>query len=176
MWIPEYCDLGRTFLWMPPPAAADAMLEELLKTRHKRTDTYHVIVIPRLMLPQWRRLFNKVCDFTVEVSPGPSFWPDAMFEPMWVGVVLRFTHYRPWGFKRAPVLMELGIRLRGVLLTSEVAGRDILWKLWSFLRALLRVSERVARGMLHLPWAGYLPAAQSGRRGRQPLAQRGATH
>ena len=44
-----------------------------MKARHKRTDLFHVVVIPRLMTPRWRRLFNKACDFLFIVSPGPSF-------------------------------------------------------------------------------------------------------
>jgi hypothetical protein len=62
VWIPDHKSAGKLHLWAPPPAVADAMLEELLKARHKRTDTYHVIVIPRLMAPKWRRLFHKVSD------------------------------------------------------------------------------------------------------------------
>jgi hypothetical protein len=58
-----------------PPAVVDAAMEELFKSRHKRADLFRVVVIPRLMAPRWRRLFNKVCDFTCVVSPGPSFWP-----------------------------------------------------------------------------------------------------
>ncbi|EJK74326.1 hypothetical protein THAOC_04001, partial [Thalassiosira oceanica] len=59
VWIPTHGPGGKLFLWAPPAAAADAALEELLKARHKRTDTYHVITIPRLMAPRWRKLFNK---------------------------------------------------------------------------------------------------------------------
>ena len=102
VWIPEHCEGGKAFLWTPPPAVADAMLEELLKARHKRTDTYHVVAIPRLMLPRWRRLFNKVCDFTFEVSPGATFWPETMFEPLWVGVILPFLHTTGRGALSAP--------------------------------------------------------------------------
>ena len=61
------------FLWAPPPSVADAALEELLKSRPKRTDLFHVIVLPMLMAPRWRRLFLKVCDFTFVASPGLPF-------------------------------------------------------------------------------------------------------
>jgi hypothetical protein len=46
VWIPSHEPAGQTHLWTPPPAAADAALEELLKARHKRTDTTHIVVIP----------------------------------------------------------------------------------------------------------------------------------
>jgi hypothetical protein len=79
VWIPIHEPKNKVHLWAPPPAVADAALEELLKARHKRTDIFHVVLIPRLMAPRWRRLFSKACDFTFVVSPGALFWPDDMF-------------------------------------------------------------------------------------------------
>jgi hypothetical protein len=54
VWIPRHCMKGRIYLWSPAPAIADAALGELLKSRHKRTDLTHIVVIPRLMTPRWR--------------------------------------------------------------------------------------------------------------------------
>jgi hypothetical protein len=62
VWIPKHEPKGNVHLWAPPPAAADAALEELLKARHKRTDTTHLVVIPRLFAPRWRKLFHKAVD------------------------------------------------------------------------------------------------------------------
>ena len=108
VWIPTHGPKNEIFMWTPPPAVVDAALEELCKARHKRTDTFHVVAIPCLMNTHWRRLFNKVSDFTFSVSPGKSFWSTDMYEPLWVGIVLPFTHHRPWCFKRAPLLVALG--------------------------------------------------------------------
>ena len=73
VWIPTHGPSNELPLWMPPLAVAVAVLEELLIACHKRTDIFHVIAILRLMNPWWRRLFNKVCDFTAVISPGVSF-------------------------------------------------------------------------------------------------------
>jgi hypothetical protein len=73
VWIPLHCRKDQMFLWAPPHAVADADMEELLKSRHKLTDLFHVVLIPRLMMPWWQRLFNKVCNFTCVVSPSPPF-------------------------------------------------------------------------------------------------------
>ena len=173
VWIPTHEPSGCTHCWAPPPAAADAALEELAKARHKRTDTYHVIVIPRLMAPRWRRLFNKTCDFSFVVSPGASFWPDNMFEPLWVGIVLPFTKHRPWCFKRAPVLVEMGRNLRRMLHESEEESRNLLRKLWTLPKRVAPVSQRVACGMLHVPWKGEVPVKNRVRRSRKHVAQRG---
>ncbi len=95
VWMPTHCKKDQMFLWAPPPAVTDAALEELLKARHKRMDLFHVVVIPWLMSPRWQWLFNKVCGFSFIVSPGLSFWPADMFEPLWVGVILLFSPCRP---------------------------------------------------------------------------------
>jgi hypothetical protein len=51
VWIPMHIKKGGLFLWTPPPAMVDVAIEELLKAQHKRTDTFHVVMIPRLMTP-----------------------------------------------------------------------------------------------------------------------------
>jgi hypothetical protein len=98
IWMPTHEPKNELHLWAPQPPVADATLEELLKARHKRTDTFHVVITPRLMTPRWWWLFAKACDFTFVVSPGASFLPDGMYEPLWVGILLPFSVHRPWCF------------------------------------------------------------------------------
>ena len=140
----------------PPPAAAVAALEQLLIARHKRKDMFHVIAIPRLMNPWWRRLFNKVCDFTVVISPDVSFWPKNMYEPLWLGVVLPFTKHRPWCFKRSPLLVEMGIDLRKVLPTRGADAMPLLWKLLQLPKRVASLLASMAPGVLHMPGTRYL--------------------
>jgi hypothetical protein len=52
-WILVHCRKDQTFLWALPPAVANAAIEELLKSRHKRMNMVHVVLIPRLMMPRW---------------------------------------------------------------------------------------------------------------------------
>lgn len=151
VWIPTHNPPNQCFIWAPPPAAADVALEELAKARHKRTDTYHIITIPRLMAPKWRHLFNKVCDFSFVVSPSLPFWPESMYEPLWVGVILPFTHHRPWCFKRAPVLLEMGRHLRRLLEEGEAGTRDLLCKLMQLPGRIAPMPQHLASGVLHMP-------------------------
>ena len=132
------------------------MLEELLKARHKRTDTFHVVVVPRLMAPRWRRLFHKVADIHFVVPPGASFWPANMFEPLWIGIVLPFIPHRPWALKRAPLMVELGIKLCEVCKESDFLARNILRKLLKLPSRLAGVPPSVARGVLHMPGDGSI--------------------
>jgi hypothetical protein len=171
VWIPAHVSAGNLFLWAPPPAVADAALEQLLIATHKRTDLFHVVVIPRLMRPLWRRLFHKACDFVFKVVPTHSFWPASMHEPLWVGIILPFTHHRPWRFKRAPLLVEVGISLRRMLASGESDGGDILRELLSLPRKIHSMSECLARKVLLLPVQGVSDAPRGGSR-RESMAQR----
>ena len=148
--MPDHEPAGRVHLWAPAPAVADAMLEELLKARHKRTDIFHIIVVPRLMAPRWRRLFYKVSDLHFVVPPGASFWPTNMFEPLWIGIVFPFISHRPWSLQRAPLMVELGRELREVCKEGDLAAGPLLRKLFKLPRRLARLSPSVARGVLHM--------------------------
>ncbi len=74
-----------------------------------------------------------------------------MFEPLWVGVVLPFTHHRPWCFKQATLLVEMGRELRRMLKNSEEDARDLLQKLLKLPGRVATLSRRVAYGVLHVP-------------------------
>ena len=104
-----------------------------------------------------------------------SFWPSDMYEPLRVGVVLPFTHHRPWSFKRAPLLVELGSQLRGMLKDSEQDARDLLRsKLLKLPRMVGYLSQHMACRVLHTPWADACVSNVSNQgQLRQPLAQRG---
>ena len=54
LWIPHETQ-NSWFLWTPPPAAADVAVEELLISRHKRTQLNHVFIVPHLSTHLCRR-------------------------------------------------------------------------------------------------------------------------
>jgi hypothetical protein len=159
VWIPTHCGKDQMFLWAPAPAVAGAAMEELLKSRHKRSDIFHVVVIPQLMAPRWRQLFNKACDFLFIPSPGLTFWPTEMFEPLWVGVSLPFAHCRPWSLKQAPLLVEMGRDLWRMLEASEGDARNLLRKLLQLPKQLATLPQHMACGVLHLPGTNQVPHA-----------------
>jgi hypothetical protein len=148
-------------LWAPSPAAADAALEELLKARHKRTDTFHIVVIPRLLTPRWRRLFHKAADCCFTVAPGASFWSSDMFEPLWVAVVLPYYRHSPWQLGRAPLMVDLGRKLHRLCSDREADARHLLCKLCKLPRRLATVSPGVARAVLRMPRPRPLSAGGS---------------
>jgi hypothetical protein len=54
-------------VWAPPPAAADAALEQMAKAVHKRPHLTRLVLIPRLMTALWRKLMHKICDVVFSV-------------------------------------------------------------------------------------------------------------
>ena len=77
-----------------------------------------------------------------------------MFEPLWVGILLPFVKHRPWCLKRAPVLLEIGRELRGVLQTGQGDAGHILRKLTLLPRRVDSLPFDLACGVLHMPRSG----------------------
>jgi len=86
-------------IWCPPPGVVDAALEQLASATHKRPNTAHVVLIPRLMLSRWRRLLGKICDLVFFVPVGTSCWANSQFEPLIVGFCLPLLPFSPWQFR-----------------------------------------------------------------------------
>ena len=53
IWTPTHAAEGRSYIWAPPMVIADVALEECAKAIHKRTNAYHILIIPRLYTPLW---------------------------------------------------------------------------------------------------------------------------
>ena len=101
-----------TYVWAPPPAAAETMLEELRKARHRRTESTHVILIPRLMAPTWQKHLHKVSDIVLSLPAGHPVWPAEMHKPLTIGIVFPLCRHKPWRMRRTPVLLDLEKQLR----------------------------------------------------------------
>ena len=85
-----------TFVWTPPPAAGDVMIEDLRKARMKRQDSTHVIIVPKLFTHLWKKQFLKACDMTFEIPAGHPFWSHDQFEPLTIGFCFPFLKFPPW--------------------------------------------------------------------------------
>jgi hypothetical protein len=46
IWTPQHATDRKAYIWAPPPIIADIALKECAKAIHKRTDTYHLFLIP----------------------------------------------------------------------------------------------------------------------------------
>ena len=80
IWIPQHVADGRAYIWTLPPIITDVVLEECAKAIHKRTDAYHIFLIPRLYSPLWIRMFYKKIDFVFSIPPGSRHWLSTIHE------------------------------------------------------------------------------------------------
>ena len=86
---------GRTYVWAPPPFAADVASAKLRKARIKRQGLAHVFVCPRLCTPLWMKQLYKASDVDFEIPSGTPGWPTHMHEPLLIGLLFPFLRHLP---------------------------------------------------------------------------------
>ena len=95
------------FVWVPPPAAAEVVVEQLSMARIKRPECFHMVVVPRLFTAYWRKHLTRATDLCIPFQHD-KIWPiDKMFEPLLIFVCLPLISYRPRFALRAKLLDEL---------------------------------------------------------------------
>ena len=148
MWMPRL--RSGIFVWAPPPAAADAALEELRKARHKRQESTHVILVPRLMTAKWRKQLHKASDCVFEMPAGcGDAWPNEMFEPCLIGFCFPYLPHRPWQFRGAPRLLALERSVRSMWESGDTDVAACLCQFLNKTRKFPSLSEDVVRKMLY---------------------------
>ena len=137
------------YIWAPPPAAASIAVNELRKARHKRQESVHVFVSPRLMTPYWRKSLEKASDLLFELPAGCVAWPRNMYEPLLIGVCFPYLSFNPWTLAGTPGLFNASRYLRRVFSKPEVDGRYILRKLLRRFSILGTLPELLVREVLY---------------------------
>ena len=161
-----------SYVWMPPPAASDACLEELRKARMKRKQSLHFLVIPKLMTTLWLRTFNRTvdCHFSVPATADHSFWPAASHEALYVGIVFPYLPFRPHQIRQTPKAVHMGRTLCKVFEEKGVDGGPVLLKFLREFGRLASMPPNVVWRMLYLgrepPFPRRLPGEGSKRRKR----------
>jgi len=113
----DWFGLGHTedaCVWTPPPAAADAALEQLAKAVHKRPHLTRLVIIPRLMTALWRKMLNKICDLVFTIPLGTDIWSNLQCEPLVVGLSLPLCRHAPWRLKGSALLVGVERELHGL--------------------------------------------------------------
>ena len=154
------------FLWSPPPAATDAVVDQLGEARHKRPYCTHVVVVPRLMTGRWRKKMSKEADIMIEIPSGTSFWPNAMHEPLILFICLPLCRYQPWSLRGTKYMGGLVRELREVWKNEPERGRDLLRELLIQTRGFQSMSEGLVREVLRRRDWRSVSNSSSDRRGR----------
>jgi hypothetical protein len=135
----------------PPPAVAEAALEQLAKSIHKRPQHTHLILVPRLMTAYWRKLLGKICTLTFTVPAGTDVWRISQFEPLIVGLYLPLIRHYPWTLKGAPMLDRVEWSLRSLPLTDHKWGGGIFCGNFSWNRGPWKPCLQVWCGSCYVP-------------------------
>jgi hypothetical protein len=121
---------GETYIWAPPPFAAEVALAELRKARIKRQASCHVFICPRLCTTLWQRQLFKCADFVFEVPVGSKVWSSDMHEPLLIGLLFPFSELNHGNSECTPKMHAVGRDLRGLFEDPEVDSGDLLRKFW----------------------------------------------
>ena len=136
------------FVWTPAPAVADVVLEQIRQARHKRQESTHIFLCPRLFEPYWKGPLFKSADIVFEVPASTSFWPASSFEPLVVGLYFPFLRVEPWQLKGSQALLAVGKQLRQLWKTGEITAGALLCKLWTMQRKLASMPRGMVCKML----------------------------
>ena len=137
-----------TYLWTPCPAMAEIACEAIRHARNKCQRSCHVLVVPRLMMPHWRRHLYRAADLILEIPPSCPYWPNSNFEPLIIAIFLPFIKHRPWQLKRSPVLIELERVLSSMWKRNNHTQSAILCQLRSQAQQLDNLSPSLVHQML----------------------------
>lgn len=97
-----------TWIWTPPPAAADAMVERLRVSRHLRPNSLHIVLIPRLMTGRWRKNMGKASDCYCKLDAA-EIWPlETQLEPLLMFLCFPCLPHRPRFHERESLVERFG--------------------------------------------------------------------
>jgi len=154
-----------TYLWQPPPAAADAALEELRKARLKRRQSTHIIIIPRLCTTLWLKQLYKAADIVFYLPPLYSHWPCSMYEPLVIAILFPYARYFPWQFKNTPRLLSDRRKMQKMFQEAHLDTGSVLRKFFLSTRKISCLSEHLVRKLLYFGQPDDVPYSSSSRVG-----------
>jgi len=138
-----------TFVWAPPPAAAETAMEELRKARLKRQKSTHIVLIPRLMTTLWLKQLIKTADLIVYLPNKFDFWEHDMHEPLVLAFCFPFLKHRPWQIKNTPKMCASARELQKMFKESTLDPGNFLLKLLRLGQRLPAMSEHLVQRLLY---------------------------
>jgi hypothetical protein len=123
-WFTSGHEFGN-YVWAPPPAAVEVVVEQLGKARLKRPEALHLIIIPRLMTGRWRRHLGRGTDGYFKIKSCLDTWDiGVQFEPLLIFVRLPFVSANPRIKDQKQLLDELHGHLSGKDMPEIPSGQQ----------------------------------------------------
>jgi hypothetical protein len=147
-------------VWTPPPAIADAALEQLCDARHTRPTTFHVIATPNIMTYLWRKTLRKLADVMFLVPLGNNVWPSSMHESLTIAIVAPLLNRMPWSLRSTKLTSDLEKDMSGVWDTDCRWQGARLRKCWDQATSLGFMSGSLTREWLQAEGSGPVPNSE----------------
>jgi len=112
------------FIWCPPPAAAEVVVEQLAKACHKRPQSMHLVLVPKLMTGRWRRRLTRACDGYFVIPIGTDLWQLNQCEGLLMFVCFPFLSHSPRFTERDALLAKLSRLLSTDRVWSTLGERE----------------------------------------------------
>jgi hypothetical protein len=118
------------FVWCPPPAISDTVLEQMYKAHQKIPQpSAYLFICPRIMTSGWRKKLFKAANFSFTISITSSIWGPDMYEPLIMSVCLPLSKHRPRDLRTTKLVGDVERSLRGMQSFSETRAGSILREL-----------------------------------------------
>ena len=156
VWIPRF--KSGTFFGAPAPAVTIIFVEELRQARQKRTQSAHVLGVPRLLWSEWRIHIYKSADLIIDIPAGyGEIWPIDMHETLMIVICFPYLNRSPWELRKTKLFVGMGRYLKSVFKTSYRLGGCILSQLCKKTRGMGTLPFGLLRKLLSLGVIPTLP-------------------
>ena len=123
------------YIWVPPPAAAEVVVELMSREIHKRPTSIHIFLCPRLMTAYWQRMLRKATDIFTSIPVGSSIWGISQHEPLILAISFPLSRTKPWKYGGTPRCEHEG-RILSQMLKEDIdrAGsmlRELSIRAWT---------------------------------------------
>ena len=130
-----------TYIWSPPPCAAETVVEELRKARQKRHQSNYIFVCPKVLKRRWLGQVYKAADLVIEIKAGRGYWPHSQHESLILALFFPFLGYRPWQLRHTATIRKVDSKMRELLKLPEAAEGNFLRKFCLWQETLASLQE-----------------------------------
>lgn len=136
---PTVLRFDATFVWTPPPAAADVAAEYMARSIHVRPNAIHVFVCPRLMTSRWRRFIRKTTDVYLSLPVGCTVWGKQQHEPLILAISFPLSRCKPWKQGDSPRCQRFAESVQSLLVNDFERAGPALREFTTLARSLAAV-------------------------------------
>jgi hypothetical protein len=136
----------------------DVALEQLCKCQLKRPETAKsLLIVPRLMTPQWRKKAFKAGTFSFTVPASTAVCGEDQYEPLICAICLPLLVHIPWTMRGTQLVRELEGSLLGMPSSDIARTGHILFEFLQHSRILDVLPFVVVRHLLRADESGPIP-------------------